>query len=173
MVESGSGGVFLPACRWARVRAGGRPETRRLAHEQVFYSTEIPSTLDALGRVINDALGALRRGDWIEDEQTFYARLCLEEAIVNAIIHGNRRDAARRVRLEMVDEGELCCIRVGDEGGGFSPDGVDLPPCDKPNGRGVCLIKHCMDSVTYDARHRRLEMRMRRKALCRGEHANG
>jgi len=107
--------------------------------------------------------------DWIDSDQTFYAQLCLEEALVNAITHGNKSDKQRKVRIEMEEDGDLCCIRVYDEGNGFSAESVDLPPTDKLSGRGVCLIRYCMEDVTYNQEGKYLEMTMRRKALAEGQ----
>jgi serine/threonine-protein kinase RsbW len=137
---------------------------------KAFYRAEFASTLEALGDAIAEALETLLAHDWIDEDQVFYARLCLEEALVNAITHGNQLDDTRMVRIEMTREtpGDICCIRVCDEGPGFEPDAVRLPSDASPNGRGVCLIRHCMESVTYNPEDRCLEMRMRRKGLCRG-----
>jgi len=141
-----------------------------VAENMVFYSAEFASTLDVLGDAIKDALAALLTKGWIDEDQVFYARLCLEEALVNAITHGNQSDNARKVRIEMAREpvDDICCIRVCDEGPGFEPEKITLPPGNELNGRGVCLIRHCMESVTYNAQRHCLEMRMRRKGLCRG-----
>lgn len=141
-----------------------------MADTKVFYSAEFASTLDVLGDAIQDALEALMEDGWIDDDQVFYARLCLEEALVNAITHGNQSDNSRKVRIEMAQEAksDMCCIRVCDEGPGFKPEDIHLPSGTALNGRGVCLIRHCMESVKYDAKHHCLEMRMRRKGLCRG-----
>jgi anti-sigma regulatory factor (Ser/Thr protein kinase) len=135
-----------------------------------FYSAEFPSTLEVLGDAIQDALEALLDNDWIDEDQVFYGRLCLEEALVNAITHGNQSDDARKVRIEMIEErdDDTCCIRVCDEGPGFAPENVRLPAGAELNGRGVCLIRHCMESVRYDGAKHCLEMRMKRKGLCRG-----
>ncbi len=134
-----------------------------------FFEIEIPSTLDHLGEAQQCALAALLENDWIESDQTFYAQLCLEEALVNAITHGNKSDKQRKVRLEMEADGDLCSIRVFDEGTGFSAENVDLPETDKLNGRGVCLIRYCMEDVTYNQEGKYLEMTMRRKGLGEGE----
>ncbi|MFO7973103.1 MAG: ATP-binding protein [Candidatus Hydrogenedentota bacterium] len=141
-----------------------------MADNRVFYSAEYASTLDVLGDAIEDALTALLENGWIDEDQVFYARLCLEEAVVNAITHGNQSDNSRKVRIEMAHEpaGDICCIRVCDEGPGFQPEKITLPPGAELNGRGVCLIRHCMESVKYDIKSHCLEMRMRRKGLCRG-----
>jgi serine/threonine-protein kinase RsbW len=134
-----------------------------------FFEIEIPSTLDHLGEAQQCALAALLEHDWINTDQTFYAQLCLEEALVNAITHGNKSDKQRKVRIEMEEDGDLCSIRVFDEGTGFTAETVDLPATDKLNGRGVCLIRYCMKDVTYNQEGKFLEMTMRRKALAEGE----
>lgn len=134
-----------------------------------FFEIEIPSTLDHLGEAQQCALAALLEHDWINSDQTFYAQLCLEEALVNAITHGNKSDKKRKVRIEMEAEGDLCSIRVFDEGAGFSAESVDLPATDKLNGRGVCLIRYCMEDVTYNQEGKYLEMTMRRKGLAEGD----
>ena len=141
-----------------------------MGRDEVFYSAEFASTLDVLGDAIQDALEALLDNGWIDEDQVFYARLCLEESLVNAITHGNQLDDARTVRIEMSQEAaeDICRIRVYDEGPGFKPGDIQMPPGTELNGRGVCLIRHCMESVRYDPENHCLEMRMRRKGLCRG-----
>lgn len=133
-----------------------------------FFNEELTSSLGDVGGVLKRAVAALIRDDWIEPEQEFYARLCLEEALVNAVTHGNASDPHKKVRLLMNREGDLCTIRVYDEGGGFMPERVYLPEPDQENGRGICLIRYCMDNVRYDRAERCLIMKMRRKALCKG-----
>lgn len=133
-----------------------------------FFVREFDSTMDALGDTLRDALQQLIERGWVETDQTFYAQLCLEEALVNAITHGNNCDACRKVRIEMIEEGEFCRIRVYDEGSGFCPDNVKLPNQEQLNGRGVCLMRYCMDDVSYNRDKNCLEMKMRRKALCKG-----
>jgi serine/threonine-protein kinase RsbW len=130
-----------------------------------FFEIEIPSSLEHLGEAQQCALAALLEHDWIDADQTFYAQLCLEEALVNAITHGNKSDKRRKVRLEMDAHGERCRIRVFDEGSGFTAEEINLPATDKLNGRGVCLIRYCMEDVTYNQEGKFLEMTMRRKAL--------
>ncbi len=131
-----------------------------------FFTEEFPSSLEAMGDALQRALASLEAGGWIDENQTFYARLCLEEALVNAIMHGNQADEARKVRLEMCQDGDRCHIRVSDEGVGFSVDNVHLPGCDEEGGRGICLIQYCMDEIRFDREKNCLEMTFHRKGLC-------
>lgn len=134
-----------------------------------FFVEQFGSTIDAAGRVSQAALRSLIEHDWVEPEQKFYAQLCLEEALVNAVDHGNQRDPSKLVRIEMSEEKDACIIRVYDEGRGFSPCDIHLPQLETLNGRGICLIRYCMEDVTYDKERKCLEMRMHRKALSRKE----
>lgn len=137
--------------------AGGRYRT--------FFQVEFPSTFTALSEALSNALKALQEHRWIGPDEEFFARLCLEEALVNAIIHGNKSDERRKVRLEMAETGDRCRIRVYDEGSGFVLDTTDAPDGRKPNGRGLCLIRHCMDTVRFDTEEKYLEMTIRRRSL--------
>ena len=136
---------------------------------KVFFVEQFSSTMDAVGGVLRSALRALAQRGWVAPEQSFYAQLCLEEALVNAVDHGNHCDPAKSVRLEMAEDRDVCVIRVYDEGSGFSPDEVRLPHLEQANGRGICLIRHCMEQVTYNNECRCLEMHMRRQAPGRRE----
>jgi serine/threonine-protein kinase RsbW len=118
--------------------------------------------------VLQGALTALEEHNWIAPEEEFYARLCLEEALVNAIKHGNRGDTERQVWIEMADEGDTCRISIGDEGQGFCCDAITVPDCHHKGGRGLCLIKHFMDEVEFDKARNRFEMAFRRKSLSKG-----
>ena len=101
-----------------------------------FFAEQFSSTMDAVGGVLQAALGALIERGWVEPDQRFYAQLCLEEALVNAVDHGNKCDPAKSVRIEMSEDADVCVIRVYDEGGGFSPEDIHLPRMEQPNGRG-------------------------------------
>ncbi len=122
--------------------------------------------MEAVGVTLKAALRALIDKGWVDEGQTFYAQLCLEEALVNAVDHGNERDPAKKVRIEMHEDDSTCVIRVCDEGPGFAPHDITLPELEQMNGRGICLIRYCMEAVAYDNETNCLEMRMRRNAVC-------
>lgn len=96
-------------------------------------------------------------------KEIFGIRVALEEAIVNAVRHGNEEDPGRKVRLEFRIEPGLLQAAVEDEGAGFEP--ADLPDplapenLEKPGGRGVFLIRHYMTSVQFNERGNRVTLR--------------
>ncbi|MEX0586423.1 MAG: ATP-binding protein [Pirellulales bacterium] len=114
----------------------------------------IPSERGA-GRAVQDrVLGELSRRKWNEGE-LFGVRLALEEAIVNAIKHGNQHDATKQVRIACEVSDDRLWVSVADEGPGFDPDRVPDPTFDErleiPSGRGIALMKAFMCQVQYTA----------------------
>jgi serine/threonine-protein kinase RsbW len=94
--------------------------------------------------------------------------IALDEAIVNAIKHGNKYDAQKRVEIVAEFSKEGVWFRVTDEGEGFARDLVPDPTSDcrllEPNGRGLLLINHIMDEVCYNNCGNSLEMFKRKTA---------
>ena len=77
--------------------------------------------------------------------------LAVIEAVANAILHGNHCDAKKKVRVTAAQRKKGLEISVQDEGEGFDAD--DLPDPLSPetllkeSGRGVFLVRSCMDEV--------------------------
>jgi serine/threonine-protein kinase RsbW len=117
---------------------------------KTVFAKEFPSTTQDLAETLTAALNALIAHRWCTLEDSFCIRLCLEEALVNAVVHGNKNQPSRMVHVEIVEDGDRCRICVRDEGNGFDPTGISMPDCNQLGGRGVCLIKHYMDEVHFD-----------------------
>ncbi|MBD3675244.1 MAG: ATP-binding protein [Planctomycetaceae bacterium] len=87
------------------------------------------------------------------DRDIFGMRLALEEALVNAIKHGNGMDPNKEVHVSCHVDETAARITIRDEGEGFDPDDVPDPTdednLEKPGGRGIMLMKAFMTEVTY------------------------
>lgn len=127
-----------------------------------FFHKEFASTTAAVAEALGEALEALAEEGWCERDSAFCIRLCLEEALVNAVVHGNRNEPKRRVIVRIFDEGEGCRICVQDEGSGFDPETIQMADCTELGGRGVCLIKEYMEDVSFDGVNKCLEMVFKR-----------
>jgi len=92
----------------------------------------------------------------------FAINLALEEALVNAIKHGNKLDPGKQVRVEAVITTTQVEILIEDEGPGFErssvPDPTALENLEKCSGRGILLIEAYMTHATWDRGGRRLRM---------------
>jgi len=82
--------------------------------------------------------------------------VALDEAICNAIKHGNKNDPSKAVHVRAEISAQEARFTIRDEGPGFNPAAVPDPlhPANlyKNSGRGVLLIQHIMDEVKYNER---------------------
>lgn len=113
----------------------------------------ISSNLNEARRLEEQLLREVARFGY-EEADVFAIKLALEEGLVNAIKHGNRYDANKRVHVvSRIDENEAVFV-ITDEGEGFCPDKVPDPTADenleRPCGRGLMLIRAFMDEVEYN-----------------------
>lgn len=86
----------------------------------------------------------------------FGVRLALEEAIVNAIKHGNGMDLSKTVRIAWTITDDRIRVVIEDQGKGFKPADVPDPTCDenleKPCGRGIMLMRAFLNVCQYNKR---------------------
>jgi len=88
--------------------------------------------------------------------------LVCDEAITNAIVHGNKRDPEKRVNVQIYVSHNRFRIRVRDQGDGFDVAAVADPREGenvlRASGRGVFLMKSIMDVVEFKEDGRVLEL---------------
>jgi serine/threonine-protein kinase RsbW len=112
----------------------------------------IASDLAEARRVQSEIETALRSGEFAEQE-IFAIRLALEEALVNAIKHGNQLDRDKAVRVSYRVAHDRFEVQVVDEGPGFDPEEVPDPTApenlERPCGRGLLLMRHYMTEVAH------------------------
>jgi serine/threonine-protein kinase RsbW len=76
------------------------------------------------------------------------------EGVTNAIIHGNSLDKNKYVSVVFNYKEPYLNIKISDEGLGFMydniPDPTKIDNIEKPDGRGVFLMKHLADEVSFD-----------------------
>lgn len=79
--------------------------------------------------------------------------LVLIEAVTNSITHGNCGDPSKCVQVDCMGNTQKLTFTVTDEGCGFDPDYLPDPThpdyLERPNGRGVFLIKALAQQVIY------------------------
>jgi len=99
----------------------------------------------------------------VSDQEIFSVRLALEEALVNAIKHGNQMDRSRKVFISYRFLSDSFEIQITDEGSGFDPEDVPDPTAienlERPCGRGLMLMRHYMTKVDYNQRGNSVQMR--------------
>lgn len=114
---------------------------------------EIPSDPEYIKYASSKLIGALK-GLKLSDETLFDIKLSLEEAVINAMKHGNGFDKSLPVVITYDFSGGRLEVTVRDQGKGFdhsaTPDPRSKTNILKHGGRGVFLIRNLMDEVEYN-----------------------
>ena len=127
---------------------------------------QVPSDLSSVQKESANILSFLKPLG-LGDVFCFDIRLCLEEALINAMKYGNKLNQDLKVRVDVEYDEEEIRIRVEDQGEGFQLKKLDR--CTegenlwKQSGRGVYLIHHLMDKVEYNQKGNSLLMVKRLK----------
>jgi len=128
---------------------------------------DLPSERGASRLVMDELLEQLGLHGW-EPSDIFGVHLAVEEAIVNAIVHGNKLDPEKTVHVSCSVSPEVARIEITDAGVGFDP--ASVPDCtlderlEVPSGRGVMLMRSFMTRIEYNARGNSVLLEKRRGA---------
>ncbi len=88
--------------------------------------------------------------------------ISLTEAVNNAIIHGNKSDRKKKVRISLKHNGSSIIFVVSDEGCGFNME--ELPDPTTPDnieccgGRGVYIMSKLCDNIYFQNNGSTVEM---------------
>ena len=92
----------------------------------------------------------------------FALKIAVEEALVNAIKHGNKFDPAKHITVVASISPRQADIYIEDEGSGFDrsqvPDPLAKENLEKSTGRGILLIESYMSQVSWDHGGRRVHL---------------
>jgi len=122
----------------------------------VYSASVVISSDPAEARRVQDEIEGFLRAHHYAERDIFGIKLSLEEALVNAIRHGNGMDRAKKVQIGYRIQADRCEIHITDEGTGFDPG--DVPDCtaaenlERPCGRGLMLMRHYMSEVSFSNR---------------------
>ena len=146
-----------------RIENGPAPDAGPFHWRSVWPSR--PQDKDAIVACIGAVLAAACP---LDDEERQWTRLCLDEAIINAIVHGNEADPSLvvAVRLWIDADARGWTVEIADQGRGFTPQAVPSHPADGTlleHGRGVRILLEWLDGVRYydGGRTVRLHRRLR------------
>jgi len=148
-----------------------------MSEDQWIWQCEhvIPSDTASGRRILGEVLGQLRSRQWGAHD-LFGVHLAMEEALVNAIQHGNRFDEDKQVRIACRIAPGLVRIEITDEGEGFDPAAVPDPTengrLESPGGRGVMLMRAFMTRVEYNESGNRVILEKERGELLNRDRGN-
>jgi serine/threonine-protein kinase RsbW len=110
--------------------------------------THLESTLDSVDTAEALVL-QLAQDAGFEEEDLHKIGMAVREAMVNAVVHGNRYNLKKKVHLSVESTGDRLGITILDEGEGFEPAELPDPLAEenllRQSGRGLLLIKAFVD----------------------------
>jgi serine/threonine-protein kinase RsbW len=120
----------------------------------------------AEARRIQEEIEAALKAHHYTEHDIFSIRLAVEEALVNAMKHGNRMDRGKKIQIGYRVRNDLFEVLIADEGSGFDPKDVPDPTCpenlERPCGRGLMLMRHYMSEVCFNRCGNSVQMRKHR-----------
>jgi len=106
------------------------------------------STLESVDSAEELAVGLAERAG-VDEDELMKIGMAVRESMVNAVVHGNRYNANKKVRFSVAANAEHFTVRIADEGEGFDFDAVPDPLAPenllKTSGRGIFLVRSLMD----------------------------
>jgi len=119
----------------------------------VTDTIRIPSSVKKI-RQVSDKIIPLLSDRKIEKSDIFDIRLAVEEAVINAIEHGNSKNKGLSVEVSFTISADRIEVSIQDEGPGFDHCVLPDPTKDKnvlrAHGRGVYIMHKLMDEIHYN-----------------------
>lgn len=115
---------------------------RLVLDSKIQYIDFVHSMTEKLGRMSG-----------LSQDCSFRTGLAVREALINAILHGNREDPDKKVTIDFIMESGIFSTRVQDQGEGFdfdtAPDPLNPENLYSTNGRGIFLMRHFAEEVNF------------------------
>jgi serine/threonine-protein kinase RsbW len=127
----------------------------RESEEDLKAETQLDSTLTSVDKAEAIVLKAAKQLGFDEDDQ-HQIGMAVRECMVNAVVHGNRYSAHKKVHLAVSPLANGIALTIGDEGSGFDisslPDPLAPENLLRQSGRGILLIRAFMDEFDLHPR---------------------
>lgn len=111
----------------------------------------LESSLDSVDVAENHVITAAERAG-MSEEDVFRFGYAVREAMVNAVVHGNRYSSNKRVEFRIVELPGQIEVRIQDQGDGFDSGGIADPLAEEnllsQSGRGLALIRAFVDELS-------------------------
>ncbi len=89
----------------------------------------------------------------IDEDDIYWFMVGVHEVIVNAYLHGNKKDESLPIRVVLMLHGGEIIARISDKGDGFNENDIPDPTSPenllKPSGRGILFTKNACDSLRF------------------------
>ncbi len=118
------------------------------------YSIVLPSDRKEISKFEN-LLVEINNEFGMAMEKFINFQIAASEAIVNAIVHGNKQNPQKKVYVEIAIDEHKLELKIKDEGDGFDvsklPDPTDESNLYKESGRGIFIIRSLVDEFYIES----------------------
>ena len=126
-----------------------------------LYTLQLPSVRESI-TLLENLIEEIADKHQIADDTFANMMTCLNEVVINAIIHGNKLDPAKKVNINAEVDAKRALWTITDEGEGFDyvhlPDPTADENLEKLTGRGVFIVKHLADQCVFNAKGNEVEL---------------
>lgn len=126
-----------------------------------LYTLQLPSRQESINK-LELLIEELADKYHIADDTFANMMTCLNEAAINAIIHGNKLNPDKKVIVNAEVEGRRMIWTITDEGEGFNQNDIPDPTApenlERLSGRGVFIIKQLADQCIFNAKGNEVEL---------------
>ncbi len=126
-----------------------------------LYTLQLPSKPESI-TLLENLIEEISDKHRVSEDTFANMMTCLNEVTINAIVHGNKLDANKKVIVNADVEGRRIIWTVTDEGEGFDynnlPDPTAPENLENLTGRGVFIIKHLADQCIFNTKGNEVEL---------------
>jgi serine/threonine-protein kinase RsbW len=126
-----------------------------------LYTLQLPSKYESI-TLLEALIEEIADKYQVSDDTFANMMTCLNEAVVNAIVHGNKLDADKMVIVNAEVEPKRVVWTVTDQGQGFDYNNLADPTApdklEELTGRGVFILKHLADQCIFNASGNEVEL---------------
>lgn len=126
-----------------------------------MYTLQLPSKQESI-TLLENLIEEIADKHNVSEDTFANMMTTLSEATINAIVHGNKLDPAKKVIVNAEVEGKRIIWTVTDEGEGFDynnlPDPTAPENIENLTGRGVFIIKHLADQAIFNTKGNEVEL---------------
>jgi serine/threonine-protein kinase RsbW len=103
--------------------------------------------------IVENILHKINKEFLLGEEKFVNLLIAVTEAVINAVIHGNKNNPEKKVNLNLKYDDKEITVKIKDEGEGFDPKNIPDPTSDenlfKESGRGIFIIRSLVDKFEF------------------------
>ncbi|MDB4924402.1 MAG: ATP-binding protein [Mucilaginibacter sp.] len=126
-----------------------------------LYTLQLPSARESV-TLLENLIEEIADKHQISDDIFANMMTCLNEVVINAIIHGNKLDPNKKVIVNVEVDAKRTIWTITDEGEGFDyvhlADPTAEENLEKLTGRGVFIVKHLADQCVFNTKGNEVEL---------------